>query len=166
MKKVELSVEGLGFIGGNIPKDIANRAMMMVLEGLNTVLEGEVNNDSNVDKKPEGRALKQLDYNPFANNDYFDSSRLVAHRCEDCGRITIRRMHLMETNITSCHWCKKESRVHTVARVDVKCSSCDSSYYVWTANSLDEIECKDCQAPNDLVYYDNGRKGCTPNLRY
>ena len=185
MKKIELRVDGLGAVEGSIPKEVANRVMVMVLDGLRAVVPEEdiiaelVSPIMNVCEEviteveeeekevvSEGRELRRLDYNPFAYNSYFESSRLVVHKCDDCGKITIRRMYLMETNITSCHWCKKEARVHTVARVDVQCASCGSSYYVWTANSLDEIECKDCQAPNDLTYYDSGRKGCTPNLRY
>lgn len=172
MKRIELKVDGLGLVEGNIPVGIANKVMVMVLDGLREVIlkdDVEVVEpvvEDRAEEIEEGRELRRLDYNPFAHNSYFESSRLVVHKCEDCGKITIRRMYLMETNITSCHWCKKETRVHTVARVDVKCSSCGSAYYVWAANSLDEIECKDCQAPNDLTYYDNGRKGCTTNLRY
>lgn len=196
MKNIELAVEGLGTVQGIIPKEVANGVMMMVLDELrakafkeprilipptDTTIESMCTNiiletgvveaelpplepEPKVSSKPS-KPLTTLDYNPFANNGYFENSRLVAHKCE-CGKTTIRRMHLMESNITHCHWCKKESRVNTVARVDVQCSSCNSTYYVWTANGLEEIECKDCKAPNDLVYYDNGRKGCTTNLRY
>lgn len=197
MKNIELTVEGLGTVQGNIPREVANGVMMMVLDELRAIAFKEPRilippTDTNIEslctnialearvvepisnlKASEGKKAEVLDtglttlqYNPFANNNYFENSRLVAHKCDACGKSTVRRMHLMEDNVTHCHWCKKETRVNTVARVDVQCSSCNSTYYVWTANGLEEIECKDCKAPNDLVYYDNGRKGCTTNLRY
>lgn len=176
-REVELTVEGLGYFKGEVSNKVFTRMIGLLLNELmekasDEVIDVPISKPAHKPIAPISEALerdnddlKVLTYNPFENNTYFESSRLVAHKCESCGKITIRRMNLMESNITHCHWCKTEARVNTAAKVDIMCSSCGSKYYVWTANGLDEIECKDCSAPNDLIYYDNGRKGCTTNLR-
>lgn len=193
-KKISVEVEGLGKVEGNIPEEVANTIMMLTVEELQKMvfksprllLPADVLMNTEDDEMMVGVALDRttdlsmceqlcedepiklgvLDYNPFESNEYFTNSRLVVHKCKECGKLTVRRMHLRDSNITHCHWCKHEYAIHTVARVDVKCTSCNSEYYVWTADELPEIECKDCKAPNDLVYYDNSRKGCTTNIRY
>jgi predicted RNA-binding Zn-ribbon protein involved in translation (DUF1610 family) len=89
--------------------------------------------------------------NPFANNDHFNYKKLIAYRCPKCGEITIRYMTLQENNITHCHFCREENiAIKDIRIASYNCPKCGTSAYLWVANELKEIPCKECESIIDL----------------
>lgn len=91
--------------------------------------------------------------NPFAKHDAFRHKKLVAYKCPDCGKITVRFTVLGESNIVNCHFCRKDDIVIRTAKIaSYRCAECNSKAYAWMCNGLKEIQCKDCLSPIDLFY--------------
>lgn len=95
--------------------------------------------------------------NPFTH-DMFKNPLLVAYRCPECGKVTVRYLTLGESNEARCHWCKETAVIEKVVPSNIQCTSCDTFNRPYLANGLTELQCVKCQAPIDIVYYKDGKK--------
>lgn len=94
--------------------------------------------------------------NPFTS-DFFKNEKLIAYRCPECGKVTVRKLTLGDSNETTCHWCKEDVVIKDVALAEMGCASCDNKGWYYVANGLTELDCHKCHAPIDIVYYMDGK---------
>jgi predicted RNA-binding Zn-ribbon protein involved in translation (DUF1610 family) len=95
--------------------------------------------------------------NPFSH-EMFLKRKLVAYKCPDCGQVTVRFLVLGESNVTHCHWCKHEVVINEVQVADVSCPNCNTKSFIYLANKLDMVNCKTCESPIDIIYYQDGNR--------
>ena len=110
--------------------------------------------------------VKESDENPFTH-DLFKNKKLVAYRCYECGKITVRNLVLGETNKTYCHWCREPITIEKAVLAEVSCECCNNNHsFLYVANGLTEIMCRNCESPIDISYYMDGKKEMakSPNL--
>lgn len=124
-------------------------------------------NSKPIESKTGEEIMKEIESeesdNPFTH-EMFGKSRLVMLKCPDCGKITARRMTLKESNKTHCHFCKKDYEVKRVTNTVSQCPCCGDSFVCLMADGLQELICRICEAPIDLVPVKDGRKLMSANI--
>lgn len=104
------------------------------------------------------RSIDNYEINPFTQ-DLFTFKKLVAYRCPECGRVTVRSIVLGDSNITHCHWCREDIVINEVVLTEVKCGNCNDNHtFLYSANGLTEMNCRICESPIDIEYYQDGNK--------
>lgn len=116
----------------------------------------ELNSDhvrkSNID-------LEESEDKPYPfTHEMFTKPLLVAYRCPECGKVTVRYLTLGESNEARCHWCKETAVIEKVVQSNIQCPNCDTLNRPYLANGLTELECVKCKAPIDVVYYKDGKR--------
>lgn len=108
------------------------------------IIEGE---DSALDKlEPEAASIKTKRKNPFRYKSQFSHEKMIAYKCPNCGKITVRKMALSKNNIAHCHFCRtKGIAVESVSIGVYECKDCNDSGYVWLANGITEAPCRICK---------------------
>lgn len=94
------------------------------------------------------------------SHEMWTKPKLVAYRCPDCGKITVRNVVLADGNEARCHWCKETAIIERVTLAHIQCTSCGQPGHIYVANGLTELECVKCKAPIDVIHYKNGHKDC------
>jgi len=125
------------------------------------------NSTINLEEKHEDLPFYDCEANPFAGNEFFKNKKLVVYRCMDCGQVTARNVVLADSNITSCHWCKEPVEITEAVLAEIQCGSCDKNHaFIYVANGLSEMNCRNCEAPIDISYYQDGtrKKAKSANL--
>lgn len=147
MAKITIQLEGKANYSVNINDSKAIEAYTKIIDLLNSTMF-EKKEDIIPEIIPEDHA--PLDHslsNPFRGRDFFKYKKLVAYKCHECGKITVRFLTLGEDNITHCHFCRHEGiDIRYVRRAIYKCDECGFNAYVYVANGLQEVSCKNCEA--------------------
>lgn len=108
--------------------------------------------------EPIEESIVNVDENPFTH-DLFKNKKLVAYRCYECGKITVRNLVLGESNETHCHWCGTPVTIEKVVLAEISCGCCNNNHsFLYAANGLTEIMCRNCESPIDIDYYMDGKK--------
>ena len=145
-------------------KELSNEVDKRIISELNSesVMAcriGMKKSSIDLDETSNGEDINELYNKPYPfTHEMFSKPLLVAYRCPDCGKITVRYLTLGETNEARCHWCKETAVIEKVVQSNIQCTSCDTFNRPYLANGLAELECVKCKAPIDIIYYKDGKK--------
>lgn len=105
--------------------------------------------------------LEEVGEKPYPfSHEMWTKPKLVAYRCPDCGRVTVRNIILADGNEARCHWCKETAIIERVTLAHIQCTSCGQPGHLYVANGLTELDCIKCKAPIDIIHYKDGNKDC------